>query len=209
VETSKDILTELLDVAPFLGKAGMSRVPYSIPKGYFADFTDILLRRIRIEMEVISEPQAGQEIADLSPLLAGLQKNNPYKLPEGYFESRQINIPSSGKNPAVPIFERGQAKEVPIISIESQPRRVFNISTHIESDPILGLAVVSDQDMANYLDSDDIHWTPGLSSATESTTDIASVDLNDNDIRDLLSNVPDDELEQYSALLPEEKGTVN
>jgi hypothetical protein len=232
VETSKDILTELLDVAPFLGKAGMSRVPYAVPKGYFADFTDILLRRIRIEMEVISEPQAGQEIADLSPLLAGLQKNNPYKLPEGYFESRQINIPSSGKNPAVPIFERGQAKEVPIISIESQPRRVFNfsrvlkyavaaclvamlgttlfnISTHIESDPILGLAVVSDQDMANYLDSDDIHWTPGLSSATESTTDIASVDLNDNDIRDLLSNVPDDELEQYSALLPEEKGTVN
>ena len=86
---------------------------------------------------------------------------------------------------------------------------LFNISTHIESDPILGLAVVSDQDMANYLDSDDIHWTPGLSSATESTTDIASVDLNDNDIRDLLSNVPDDELEQYSALLPEEKGTVN
>jgi hypothetical protein len=38
---------------------------------------------------------------------------------------------------------------------------------------------------------------------------MASVDLNDNDIHDLLTNVPDDELEQYSALLPKEKGTVN
>jgi len=143
----------------------MSRVPYAVPKGYFTDFTDILLRRIRIETEVNSEPQAGQEIADISPLLAGLKNKNPYKLPEGYFESRKINISSSGKNPAVPISESTQATGVPVISIGSQSSRVFNfsrvlkyavaaclmamlgttlfnISTHIESDPILGLNVV-------------------------------------------------------------------
>ena len=73
------------------------------------------------------------------------------------------------------------------------------------TDPINGLTTVSDQDMANYLDADDIHWTPGISSSSET----ASVEFSDNDIHELFSNVSDDELEQYVPSLPLNKGTEN
>ena len=56
----------------------------------------------------------------------------------------------------------------------------------------MGLTTVSDQDMANYLDADDIHWTPGIR-----FLETASVEFTDNDIHELFSNVPDEELEQY------------
>ncbi len=84
---------------------------------------------------------------------------------------------------------------------------LFNLTYHHNktTDPINGLMTVSDQDMANYLDADDIHWTPGINTSSET----ASVELSDNDIHELFSNVSDDELEQYIPSLPLEKGTVN
>ena len=81
----------------------------------------------------------------------------------------------------------------------------FNITHNQNVDPINGLTTISDQDIANYLDSDDIHWTPDNTSDLQTST----VDLSDNDIHDLLSSVPDVELEQYSLLLPEQKPSVN
>jgi hypothetical protein len=59
--------------------------------------------------------------------------------------------------------------------------------------------------MANFLDAEDIHWTPGVSSSSGT----ASVDFNDNDIHELFSNISDDELEQYVPALPLNKANVN
>ncbi len=226
MEHPNEILTELQEIAPFLGKT-ISRVPYAVPARYFKDFSDILMFRIQMETAGISEPLPEQEISEISPLLAGLQKKNPYRLPEGYFESRKPNIPESEKVPAKLV---ALASAVPALAKSTLPRSkrvgftplrviryaaaaciiallgiaAFNITFHRNiADPIQGLATVSDQDMANYLDSDDIHWTPGIN------TETASVDFSDNDIHELLSSVPDDELEQYSNTLPEDKGTVN
>ncbi len=81
----------------------------------------------------------------------------------------------------------------------------FNLTHHQVIDPINGLTTVSDQDMANYLDIDDVHWTPDNPTDLQTST----VNLSDNDIHDLLSSVPDVELEQYSLLLPEQKPSVN
>jgi hypothetical protein len=81
----------------------------------------------------------------------------------------------------------------------------FNITHRQILDPINGLTKVSDQDMANFLDIDDVHWTPDNSSDLQKST----VNLSDADIHDLLGSVPDVELEQYSLLLPEQKPSVN
>ena len=210
MESSKEILTELLEIAPYLGKAGIYKIPYAVPPGYFKAFIEILTNRIHLETDVFSEQDAGQEISGISPLLAGLQKKNPYKLPEGYFESWKAKISESANIPSkhVAIGTRARVIRYAIAAsiVTLLGTAVFNLTYHQSIiDPLTGLANVSDQDMANFLDSDDIHWTPGIASATE----IASVDFSDNDIHDLLTNVPDDELEQYSALLPKEKGTVN
>lgn len=226
MERPNEILTELQEIAPFLGKT-ISRVPYAVPARYFEDFSGILMYRIKMEAAGISEPLPEQEISEISPLLAGLQKKNPYSLPEGYFESLKTNIPESVNEPAklvaivsdIPVSAKSQPS--PLKRVGLSPLRViryaaaaciiallgiaaFNITYHRNiADPIQGLSTVSEQDMANYLDSDDIHWTPGIN------TETASVDFSEGDIHELLSNVPDDELEQYSNTLPEDKGTVN
>jgi hypothetical protein len=231
---SNEILTELQEIAPLLGRDGIFRVPYTVPAGYFEDFIKNLMNRIQLERGVFSGSQAGQEIAEISPLeeitgisplLAGLQNKNPYQVPEGYFDSWKAKIPDSIPSKVVTIpsiaaqtnssafdknrvfnFPRMMKVAVAACIIALLGTTMFNLTYHRNvADPLMGLASVSDQDMANFLDSDDIHWTPGIASATE----IASVVLNDNDINDLLSSVPDVELEQYSALLPEEKPTVN
>jgi hypothetical protein len=219
METRKQILTELQEIAPFLGETDIPHLPYRVPAGYFSDFTEILM--IRLGLKEATGPQtATEEIASISPLLAGLTRANPYSVPQDFFESQQTKILA---------IETASAKMVAVTSRSHRPRVIsmpmrlvryaaaacivagigiatFTI-THSPkiTDPILGLTTVSDQDVANYLDLNDVHWTPGVSSKGET----AGVDLNDEDIHDLLRGVPDIELEEYSASLPEQKGTVN
>ena len=227
METRKQILTELQEITPFLGKAAEFRVPYAVPAGYFTNFAEMLVNRVRLETTGFLET-ASQEISEISPLLAGIQHKNPYQVPEGFFESLILKIPISetisSKLVSVPSFKtQTDSKSFSGKRVISFPMRVvryataaciigligiaaFNITYHRNIlDPIVGLNTVSDQDMANFLEADDIHWTPGVTSSAET----ASIDFNDDDIHDLLRSVPDVELEQYSASLPEQKGTVN
>jgi hypothetical protein len=218
METSKEILTELQEIAPNLGITAISRTPYAVPRGFFEGFAESLMNRIHMEA-VFSEPDAGQlnaevlpllEIEEISPLLAGLKNKNTYQVPTGYFESLKTKIPAFESKPFAT-----KTKQAPVFTLKFVKYAaaaclvallgivVFNLTYHKNIDPIKDLAKVSDQDMANYLDSDDIHWTPGISTSS------ASVDFNENDVHDLLSTVTDDELEQYSATLPEEKRNVN
>ena len=55
MESTNEILTEVLEIAPFLGKAGVLKDPYVIPAGYFEDFADILMYRIRFEADGFGE----------------------------------------------------------------------------------------------------------------------------------------------------------
>jgi hypothetical protein len=223
METPKEILTELQEIAPHLGKEGFSSIPYMVPRGFFEGFAENLMRRIQISTGEYSESKAGQQIAEvsplleiseISPLLAGLKKKNPYQVPVGYFIELKSKAPAletqpvAAKSKPAPVFNIRFVKyAVAACIVALLGTAIFNLTYHKTTDPIKDLTTVSDQDMANYLDSDDIHWTPGIGIASSSET--ASVDFSENDIHDLLSSVPDDELEQYSTLLPEEKRNVN
>jgi hypothetical protein len=219
MENSKEILTELQEIAPNLGKTPISRVPYSVPNGFFEGFAEGLMNRIHREAAAFSEYDAGQqnaevspllEIEEISPLLAGLKNKNTYQVPTGYFESLKANITGTEsklitvKTKQAPVFNLKFVKyAVAACLVVLLGTAVFNLTYHKITDPIKDLANVSEQDMANYLDSDDIHWTPGIATSS------ASIDFSENDVHDLLSTVTDDELEQYSATLPEEKRNVN
>jgi hypothetical protein len=219
MESPNKILTELLEIAPLLGRTGVLRTPYTIPAGYFEDFAEILLYRIRFEAEGFGETKSvssPEEIVEISPLLAGLKNKNPYRVPPGYFERLNSNVqisenvppklfvvPPSRKKISIPMRIVRYAAAACIVGMIGIT--TFNLTHHQILDPIKGLTTVSDQDMANYLDLDDIHWTPDNSSDVQTST----VDLSDNDIHDLLGSVPDVELEQYSLLLPEQKPSVN
>ena len=221
MESLHEILTELLEIAPFLGKAGVLKDPYAVPAGYFEDFADILIYRIRFEaegFEEINSIPAPEEIAEISTLLAGLKNKNTYQVPVGYFESLNANVQLTENVPskltAIPLPGKTKKISVPMRIVRYAAAAcivgmigitTFNVTHHQVLDPINGLTTVSDQDMANYLDIDDVHWTPDNPTDLQTST----VDLSDNDIHDLLSSVPDVELEQYSLLLPEQKPSVN
>ena len=185
------------------------------------DFADILMYRIRFEAEGFGDMNSvssTEEIEEISPLLAGLKNTNPYKVPAGYFEKLKNKDQDSEMVPtkliAVPQFNKTKKISIPMRIVRYAAAAcivgmlgifTFKITHNQNVDPINGLTTISDQAIANYLDSDDIHWTP------DNTTDLqtSTVDLSDNDIHDLLSSVPDVELEQYSLLLPEQKPSVN
>jgi hypothetical protein len=221
MESSNEILTELLEITPFLGRAGVLRTPFVIPTGYFEDFADILMYRIRFEADGLGEMETEstpEEITEISPLLAGLKNKNPYRVPAGYFEGlgkevqvienvapKLVAVPQSNKTRKISIPMRivryaAAACIVGMIGITT-----FNLTHYQILDPIKGLTTVSNQDMVNFLDIDDVHWTPDNPSDPQTST----VNLSDNDIHDLLGIVPDVELEQYSLLLPEQKPSVN
>jgi hypothetical protein len=221
MESQNKILTELLEVAPWLGKAGALQAPYVVPEGYFEDFADLLMYRIRFEKDgfgEINSTASPVEIAEISPLLAGLKNKNTYQVPDGYFENLNTNIRGSEKVPSkftvIPQINKSKKISIPMRIVRYAAAAcivgmigitTFNLTRHQILDPIKGLTTVSDQDMANYLDVHDVHWAPDNSSDLQNST----VNLSDNDIHDLLGSVPDVELEQYSVLLPEQKPSVN
>jgi hypothetical protein len=240
-----EILTEIQEIAPFLGKSDPVRNPYGLPVGFFENFPEILMHRIRLDhigtgefVKKIDEISPAEEILNMSPILAGLQHKTTYKAPEGYFESLNTMISASGmlrenasstsESATVVQISSGKIKNLSAGENVSKKTKTFNLSRVIKysvaaclvallgltlfnmnrnsvTDPINGLTTVSNQDMANYLDAEDIHWTPGVSSSSGT----ASVEFNDNDIHELFSNISDDELEQYVPSLPLNKGTVN
>lgn len=213
METPNEILTELQEIAPSIcGKIFFP--PYRIPQLYFHEFSEVLMNRIRLA-DGLGDIDADAEINQISPLLAGLKKKNPYQVPEGFFAGLNTLIPQKETTPATVI-------EMPVKKISTFTRNIrrFAVAASVvallgtalyqiafrhgvsQTDPLSGLAAVSDQDMANYLDSDDIHWTPVISSSA------ALSDFSEGDIHDLLSSVSDSELEQYLPTL-DVKGNVN
>jgi len=57
--------------------------PFSVPEGYFDGLATSVLAKIKGEQPVA----ASEEIAQLSPLLAGISKGLPYSVPDGFFQS--------------------------------------------------------------------------------------------------------------------------
>jgi hypothetical protein len=59
------------------------QMPQDIPDGYFDALSDSILAKIKAQpLQSVSE-----ELASLSPLLAGISKSNVYEVPVGYFDS--------------------------------------------------------------------------------------------------------------------------
>ena len=77
MESRKNIAWELQEAGLSL-PVGLSGAPYAVPEGYFASLAATVLARIRRE-------EAGAELRELSPLLAGMPKSMPFAVPEGYF----------------------------------------------------------------------------------------------------------------------------
>lgn len=64
---------------------------FSVPDAYFERFPDLMMRKVKaMDMADVSDNDPAKEIASLSPLLAGLSRDIPMKVPEGYFNTPGI-----------------------------------------------------------------------------------------------------------------------
>jgi hypothetical protein len=81
-----------------VGVAGKSS-PFSVPENYFEQLSFSILDKIKLA----EENNAIKELKELSPLLAGISKENVYSVPEGYFDSLSTHISSSIKPQATVI----------------------------------------------------------------------------------------------------------
>ena len=69
-------------------KLPVSKQPFSVPEGYFEDLAATVLNRIKA-----GEQSAASEIEALSPLLAGISRQVPYTIPDGYLEQNIADLP--------------------------------------------------------------------------------------------------------------------
>lgn len=82
----QDELNELNSKLP----SGQNETPYAIPDGYFDNLASSVLAKVKAE-QVIS---ASKEIAQLSPLLAGLSRKMPFTVPANYFQETVEMLPA-------------------------------------------------------------------------------------------------------------------
>lgn len=100
--------------------------PFSVPEGYFDGLAASILAKVKSEGGNLS---ASEEIAQISPLLAGISRNTPYSLPENYFQSNIESLPAftsqTEESLVLSFIEKEMPYEVPSGYFASFPEQVL------------------------------------------------------------------------------------
>lgn len=194
-----DILSELNEISQIVENLPFSPV-FTVPKGYFDRFHEILMQRIRKE----GKQDISAELEEISPLLAGrLSKKMPFSLPEGYF-SENI-LPPSLETPEARVVSMFPAKRTRLLyaaaavaaligifsllyranDVQPSPAALVNISSELPR--------MKSSDLNNYLlnSPDDVQAEP-LSLAGLAEVDFESLidEVNDKDLSEFLTENP-------------------
>ena len=194
-EKAKDVVEELSLLCPLLSQADKKN-PFSTPDGYFNELSDNLVEGVKA-IEFVKD-----ELENISPLMGGLSKKNVYTVPIEYFDTLAENIlqriKRSEQTAKIISFKKSRpwlkyaVAAVLTGVILTIGFLTFNKQNKTTDDPVAGLAKVSDQEIANYMDNHDIPLTE-----IPNNNNTPILDFNESDINDLLADVSDNELEQY------------
>ena len=228
---------------------------FSVPEGYFDNLASQVLGRIKagsVSKDFLREDVA-EELARISPVVSRISRENPYRLPDGYFaevspilsvlKDKTTYLAPEGYFDYLPaeatatvmaatIAKDGGKADAKVVAIGSRGKghwwRYAGVAAaaclilvfswpqlHTGFSNINGgktdggqgtvdiaqsLHKVSDQEILNYLDDQNSILAEPVSNNTAAT-----LDMNDSDIKTLLGDVPDGELQQYM----EEHGRAN
>jgi len=195
------ILNELNTISQTV--ANIPRLPvFTVPENYFVEFPGKLMEKIREDAKIETEL--------LSPLLGGIQKKNPFSVPDGYFSTFEEQL----KKSTLPVVMPEPAKVIRM----SGTRQVWKLSVAAMVAGVIGIAAwlfyqqntaidlpaqvninaelpkVSEQEMNDFLLS-----VPEMP-ATE-TPQVAG--LENLNIEDMLKDVQDGELQDFVKDMPE------
>jgi hypothetical protein len=194
IENPKEEL-ELL--SPLLDQIGKKN-PFTSPNGYFNEFSDNIVAGVKA-IDFVNK-----ELENLSPTMAGLKNKQVYEVPDGYFDTTAAAILEKAKQqqPAR-VISIGFGKKTIQYAAAAVVIGIIAVSTYLISsqpDKIAGAGPKQAWDSASVAKIPDHEIENFLNNNTVLLADVASVttdDANAGDIKDLLADISDEELQQY------------
>ena len=205
---------ELKELSPLLSGIG-KKLPFQAPEGYFNSQLSQLAGSAMTTSAGEEESEEGWKVeleTEFSSLLTGLQQAPTYQVPEGYFGQfpdrmlARVGVAAKeAKAPSARVISMGRKQQwwkLPAVAAAASVILIVGwLSLHTPGsktgnpagnpDITKSLSNVSDQDIQNYLDNQNIPLADQLANST------ASVDITDNDENNMLGDVSDAELKQY------------
>jgi hypothetical protein len=195
-KTAGEVSEELQSLSPLLSVIE-KKPAYTVPEGYFTGLLGNVTESIRASESI------GNEIENLPSWLQDLKTKEVYSVPVGYFDSFAASVLSQIRQ------ARPKAKVVSFSS--SKPWMKYAVAAaftgvlltiglftfnktknNLQTDPIASLSKVSNQEIINYLETQDLPVDETVVNSGPGQ------DLNDNDIKDLFDEIPDADLIQYA-----------
>ncbi|HEY0679166.1 MAG TPA: hypothetical protein VGD17_12815 [Chitinophagaceae bacterium] len=190
---------ELETISPLL--SGLSRkTPYEVPSDYFADLTENVVGGVKA-IDFVQD-----ELQTLSPMMEGLKRTNVYNVPSGYFDSLPVKILNKvqERQPAKVIsmntrrFTRYAAAAILTGALAIGGWFYLNRSANTEQ-TVAGIEKisddnkVSDEEMSSFIENETLPLVVSTSSVNE--------DIDESDVKEMLAEVSEDELQQFLITL--------
>ena len=229
----KNIKDELRDLNSDLPSSG---TPYSVPDGYFEGLPNAILKRIKEQ----GSDSAKEEIALLSPLLAGISRQMPNYIPDHFFDTSLNEVPvliaEDIQSPLLNQIGKSMPFSIPANYFQNLPLQIvnkvygrkakvipirkhnwsrllvaasvtaiiafsgifyFNNKNNTPKDPIAQVKKLSTSDISDFLKSTDA----GLNSNNITAKNPSRI----NDVKNMLQDVPDNELDNFLKQVPSEE----
>lgn len=235
------IQEELRELDSSLAVVMSPSTPFEVPQGYFEGLAGSIMNRIK------SVSETGDELSELSPLLASIPRKMPYSVPEGYFNTDldPLSLVKEEKDTALlSLIERVTPYEVPFGYFEEFPekmlrklgkqegkvvrmgasRRWMRFAVAAVTAGIITVSGIAYFRSGNTVAVDNPQWVTkqlkGVSdkelnefvntvSPVQSSSAIAVNKKDGEEVKKLLKDVPDNELQAFLDQMPEEELAFN
>jgi len=189
---------ELKVLSPLLGQLEKKH-PFTLPNGYFEDLPEDIISGLNA-IDFVNH-----ELETLSPVMSAIQNKNVYTVPEDYFD----NLPGAVLNKLktrqnAKVVSGGFGKKILRYAAAAMIAGAIAVGAwvYFQDKPqvssgydLAGIKKVSDDEIVKYLDNNSITF-PESNGVTASNS-VASFDMGEDDVKELLADLPDEELQQY------------
>lgn len=193
---TSDVHEELAALSPMLNRLN-KKGPYVVPEGYFNE----LVVNMSTITTMVNVESVTSETEMLSPAISHLRTKQAYEIPDGYFESLPARVLEKIKHqqPAKVVAGRFNKTAIKFAAaaiiigfvLISTLLYVMKNSKLATVAPLAGIEKVSSEEIENFLNNQ----TDPLSDQINLVPD--TEDMDESDMKLLLADVSDDELEQY------------
>jgi hypothetical protein len=207
---------ELESLSPLLSKID-KQVPFSVPAGYFDDLTGNVVAGTQA-IDLVNE-----ELENLSPAMSSLKTANVYTVPAQYFESLPTTILAKAKTQkpakvvsmnigkkmmryATAAIVAGIVITAGLLFINRQNPSVFAPSTalaeqKIQQETLNNVKGLSDDEIFSFLETQ--------SGPSDLLSLGSSSEIDSDDVKEMLADVPESELQGYLADYVDTKAVNN